>query len=120
MRAIPVFIITFIVSMTILVTSYHGYVSRASIVVIALGLAVTGLALGMLAGWWSWVRRHPVAFLGANFLATILILLPMVLLSYGGALVLLPFAFEWVGMNLVGVLVTQKILGTHKARALAN
>lgn len=62
MRAIPVFTITFIASMTILVASDHGYISRVSIVVIALGLAVTGLAVGMLAGWWSWVRRHPVAF----------------------------------------------------------
>jgi hypothetical protein len=120
MRSIPVFIVTFIVSMTILVNSYHGYISRASIVVIALGLAVTGLAFGMLAGLWSWIRRHPVAFLGSNFLVAMVILLPMVLISYGGALVLLPFAVEWVGMNLIGLLVTQKILATHKTRTLAN
>lgn len=120
MRAIVVFVVTFIVSMITLVTSFHGFMERSSIVVIAIGLAAIGLALGMLAGWWSWIRLHQGAFLSASFSATMLILLPMVIVSYGFALVLFPFALEWVGMNFLGVLLTDKIRARNQTRALSD
>ena len=117
MRAFAVVVITFIVSMTTLVTSYQAFLGRASVVSGGLYLAAMGIALGFLAGWCGWVQRHPAAFVGTNFAVGCLMLMPMVLASYGFALVLFPFVLEWVGMNFLGFILTQKIRTANKNRA---
>ncbi|MBZ2209282.1 hypothetical protein [Massilia soli] len=114
MRAFAVVAITFIVSMTILVTSYQAFLGRASLISGRFSLAGMGIALGFVAGWCSWVQRHPAAFVGTNFVVGCLILLPMVLTSYGFALILFPFVLVWVGTNFLGFILTQKFRAANR------
>jgi hypothetical protein len=109
MRAVAVVIVSFTLSLTLLIYSYHGFVARGSWTVIVLGLSALGIAFGALAGWWDWVVRHPVAYLCSSFGAAMLILLPFLAASLGGAIVLFPLVVLWVGRNLLGLLVTRKI-----------
>ena len=109
MRAILVFVVTLLLGFAILVFSYHAFFARADVVLIALGLLVLGLAFGAAAGWWSWALSHWKAFLWANFTAGMMILLPFILNSYGAAIILLPLVLAWVGMNLLGLKLTQRI-----------
>jgi hypothetical protein len=112
-RAFTVFVVTFILGMVILVSSYHAFsFERAGVIAIALWLVVLGLAFGAVAGWWQWAVRHPSAFLSANFAAGMMILLPFILISYGGAIVLLPLVLEWVGMNFIGLTLMQRMRAT--------
>lgn len=120
MRALVVIVITFIVSITVILMSYQAFLGRASLVAGSLSLAGIGIGLGFIAGWWSWAQRHPAAFVGTNFAVGCLMLLPMVLASYGFALILFPFVLVWVAMNFLGFILTQKIRTTNKHRMLAN
>lgn len=108
-RAFFVFAVTFLLGFAILVTSYHAFFERAHVVMIALGLVLLGVAFGAAAGWWSWARSQWKAFLWGNFAAGMMILFPFIVISYGMGLILLPLVAVWVGMNLLGMKLTQRI-----------
>lgn len=109
MRAFTVFVVTYVLNMIILVSSFHAFLERSGMVVIALCILVMGWVFGAVAGWWRWTLSHPVAFLGAGFCAGMTMLLPFVLVTYGFALVAFPLVLLWSGMNFLGLKLTQKI-----------
>jgi hypothetical protein len=116
-RAFFVFVVTLLLGFAVLVFSYHAFFERAHVSMIALGLFALGLGFGAAAGWWSWVLRHWKAFLWANFAAGMMILFPFIVISMGAAIILLPLVLVWVGMNLLGLKLTQRIRAKNQTES---
>lgn len=103
MRAIAVFFVTFILSLTFLLYSYNAFLEHASMVVIALYLVGSGCVLGAAASWWQWAQDNYFAFMLASLSAAMTLLLPFVVNTYGYALRAFPLVLLWVAMNTVGL-----------------
>ena len=115
MRALAVFFATYFLSMVTLVFSWHALdFERSHVSMIALYLLILGALFGAMAGWWSWTHRHPRVFLGATFAAGMTILLPIVVVTYGFALVASPLVVLWTGTALLGLKLTRRMRAKHQ------
>lgn len=102
MHAFAVFLTTYITSVTVFVYSYHAFLARASLGIVALYVVVVGCAFGVLGGYSRWARTHTLAFVSGSFSAGITIILPFALVTYGFALRAFPLVMLWIAMNSVG------------------
>lgn len=116
MRALAVFLVTYIADLTLFIYSFHAFLDRAGIVVFALYLVVVGYFFGSVAACWRWSRTHISVFQSASFAAGLTIMLPLLIFSYGYALRYFPLMILWLGMNYVGYLATSFMLQRIRQR----
>lgn len=109
-RAIAVFLITYIADLTLFFYSFHAFLARAGLFVFALYLVIIGYFFGSVAACWQWSRKHISVYQAASFASALTILLPVVFFSYGYAWKYLPFLLLWMAMNHVGYLATSYML----------
>lgn len=93
----------FIVDLIILSYLYATYFAKSSIEVLCLVATLLGFSMGFVAGLWGWTKSSPRAFLAGTFSAGFAMLLPFLIVTYGYAIIALPFVILWTVANMAGM-----------------
>lgn len=94
MRGVIVFVAGGIASFAALVAIYHRFLPGSSIAAASPHL-LWSVIIGGLASRWPWVAACPNAFASGSFAGGCLVLLPVVVVTYGFALIALPLFVLW-------------------------
>ncbi|TFW34279.1 hypothetical protein [Massilia horti] len=107
MRAVVVFFSGYLGNLAALIYLFHHLSPTPSIANIAVCVAVA-FTIGGLASFWHWAAHHTKTLVFASFLSGLTVLFPFVVITYGYALVALPYVVLWSVAVLGGVWTIKK------------